>query len=225
MSKYKAILLDLDATIFDFDKAEIYSLSKMLESVGITPTNEILEEYHDINIKWWEKYERKEYTKQEILVNRFKELFDKYQKDVDCVKFNEDYLYHLGDVVFYIKDAFTFLERLKKEYKIYIVTNGVTNTQLRRINQTPLLDYVEKVYISDKIGFAKPDVRYYEYILKDANLSKEECLCVGDSLTSDMLGGINMGIDTCWFNQNHKTTNLNITYEINELLQFFDVVK
>ena len=225
MKKYKAILLDLDATIFDFDKAEIYSLSKMLESIGIMPTEKIIYEYHDINIKWWEKYERKEYTKQEILVNRFEELFKKYQKEVDCVKFNEDYLYHLADVVFYIDNALEFLERLKKEYKIYIVTNGVTNTQLRRINQTPLMNYVEKVYISDTIGYAKPDIRYYEYILKDASLSKKECLCIGDSLTSDMLGGINAGIDTCWFNPSHKTTTLSITYEIDKLLDFFKVVK
>lgn len=219
---YKAILLDIDQTILDFNKAEVYAITKLLKSFGVTPTDDMIIKYHELDICWWQKYEKGLVTKEELLVNRFKEYFALY--GIKCNDFslaNKEYLYSLGDVVYYIDDAYLFVKELSKKYDIYVITNGVTATQNRRLNKTNLLPFFKKVYISEQIGFAKPHKEFFNYVLDDIKMAKEDCLIIGDSLTSDMQGGINSNIDTCWFNPENKIDTLGVKYQINTLMEFF----
>lgn len=219
---YKAILLDIDQTILDFNKAEKYAITKLLKSFGVEINEEMIRVYHELDIAWWQKYEKGIVTKEELLVNRFKEYFALYNIECDDFeKANDDYLYSLGDEIFYIDDACLFVEELSKKYDIYVITNGVTATQNRRLGKTDLLKYFDKVYISEQIGFAKPQKEFFNYVLKDNSLNTSDCLVIGDSLTSDMLGGKNSNIDTCWFNPDNKVDTLGVKYQIHTLMDFF----
>ena len=223
--KYKAILLDIDNTILNFDKAERYAIIKTFTELGINVTEEEIKRYHEVDLKWWKKFEAHEVSKEDLLRNRFIEFFEPYHITFDVDKLNKDYLYALGDNIYYMDNAVEFVNKLSESYKIYIITNGVYKTQTRRLSKTVFKDKFTKVYISETLGLKKPDKEYFDYVLNVAGLKNTEALIVGDSLSSDIQGGINSGIDTCWYNPDKKNSLVKANYEIHDLLELFDILK
>lgn len=214
---YKAVFLDIDDTILDFDLAEKYSISIILKNNLIEPTEELIKLYHDIDLSWWKKYELGTITKSELLQNRFKEFFDLLAKEVDIDKTNKEYLYHLGDKIFYIEKAQDLLKYLGKKYDVYFCTNGVYNTQMRRINLLEDKHLIKNIYISEQLNLKKPDKEFFDYCLKDNNLSPNEVIIIGDSQSSDIQGGINSNIDTIWFNPHNQESKVHSKYIVNSL--------
>ena len=219
--KYKAILLDIDNTILNFDEAERYAIKLNFSALGLDVTEEEIKRYHEVDLKWWKKFEAHEVSKEDLLRNRFIEFFEPYNISFDVDKLNKDYLYALGDNIYYMPNAVEFVNRLSEKYDIYIITNGVYKTQTRRLSKTVFKDKFKKVYISETLGLKKPDKEYFDYVLKDASLLPSEALIIGDSLSSDIQGGINSNIDTCWYNPSGLEAKIKPTYEIKDLLDFF----
>ncbi len=215
------IFIDLDDTILDFKKAEAVALKKALKDFNIDANEEIVSLYSLINDKMWKKLEKGENTRQEITVMRFSELLNAINSSCDAEKLNETYKHYLGMGHFFMADAEIFLENLKGN-RLFIVSNGTTSVQQGRVKSAGLERYFEKMFFSEDVGFDKPDVRFFEKVFAEIDgFSKEDAIIIGDSLTSDISGGKNAGLTTCWFNPNNKEGDAD--YIISSLMGFFEL--
>lgn len=226
MSKYKIILLDIDDTILDFKKCEVNAITKTICNYGISATEELTNRYSEINQSLWKAFERKEITKPELLTKRFEMFFNPLGVYENSEEINKVYLDYLSNETFLIPGAIELLEALK-EYKVYVVTNAVARVQNSRLSKAGLYDYFDDVFVSELIGYQKPDVRFYNDIYKlIGSPRKEDIIVLGDSLSSDIQGGINFGVDTCWFNPHHKKSDsIKANYEIDNLLDFLKIIE
>lgn len=226
---YKYLLWDVDGTVLDFLASETYAIRTLFKKYGIGEcTDDMLKLYSGINAKYWQMLERKEQTKPEVLVGRFREFFDKIGADISVAEdFNKDYQLTLGDHIEFVKNAKEMLLAEKGKYTIVAVTNGTKVAQEKKLRLSGLDKIFDAIFISEDVGVEKPNIEYFNYVFEKLGImDKSEVLLIGDSLTSDMKGGKLAGIDTCWFNPHHKTNNLGIdvTYEIDDLGAVADII-
>ena len=219
---FEYLFLDLDDTILDFQKAEHVALSKTLESFGLNPTQEVLTRYNKINKAHWEALERKEMTRDQVLLGRFQMLFREFSVDADPEKVARSYEHNLGIGHWFLPGAEEAVTALSKKYKLYLDSNGTASVQKGRMTSANLYRFFEKVFVSQEIGANKPSTEYFERCFAQIpGFDKAKAIIVGDSLTSDILGGQNAGIATCWVNPNHKERrpDIRVDYEIEALSQ------
>ena len=226
----KTILWDIDDTLLDFKKAENNSLKNTFRHFGLGEcSDEMVFEYSKINQHHWEELEKGNVTKDEVLKNRFTDFFKLMNiTGVDEVEFCEYYENGLADKIFFIDGAVEVLKALSSEYKQYAVTNGAKNIQQARLRKSELDAILDGAFISDSVGFEKPSAEFFNVVLENIEpCCKDEIIIIGDSLTSDMLGGNNAGIITCWHNPYSKknTKGVSIAYEIKSLSDIFEVLK
>lgn len=225
----KILLWDIDGTILNFEKAEEAAIRKGFEenNLGVC-TDQMLADYKQINKGYWEALERGEMTKEQILIGRFVEFFTKYNLDTSKADiFNKGYQVDLGDTICFNDDAYDLLVQLNKKYKQYAVTNGTAVAQHRKIDRSGIGEILEKCFISEEVGYEKPSEKFFEAVFEEikkneaVTVKRDEILIIGDSLTSDIKGGNNCGIKTCWYNPNHagNESELRIDYEIDNLQQ------
>lgn len=224
--RYRYLLWDVDGTILDFLASEAFAVRSLFEKYDLGPcTDEMLEEYSAINVKHWQMLERGEMTKPEMLVNRFREFFSNHGLDASVAEaFNADYQPALGDHCVFVQHAWEVLQEQKASgaFVLAAVTNGTKIAQTKKLRVTELDQVFDGVFISEDMGFEKPAAEYFDRVCDALGVAdRSECLIIGDSLTSDMRGGFNAGIDTCWFNPKKKPApqDFPITYEIDSLLQ------
>ena len=214
------LFLDLDDTILDFHKAERLALGRTFRSFGLEPTEEVLTRYHLINKAHWERLERKELTREEVLVGRFAALFQEFGLQVDpeaCARGYEDNL-SIGH--YFLPGAYEAVESLSKKYKLYLASNGTAKVQAGRLNSANISHYFQKIFVSQEIGANKPDTLYFQRCFAEIpGFDVTKAMMVGDSLTSDILGGIQAGMKTCWVNPLGKIApeNIHPDYEIKAL--------
>lgn len=224
---YKVLLIDLDDTLLDFQKSEEYAIRKTMETLKINPTDELVNVYKQINQKYWKMFERKEITRDDLLKARFKEFCELLNlQNEDYAIINDTYFNNLSTMPFEIEGAYDFLEKLSQYYDIYVITNGVKKVQEKRLSLVNIGKFFKKIYISEEIGYHKPQLEYFNYVLNDLHITnKNEVLIIGDSLSSDIQGGINSNIDTMWYNPKNKKTDVKYTYMINNYDDFFIIIK
>ena len=216
------VFLDLDDTILDFHKAERIALSKTICDFGVEPTEEVLGRYHVIN-KWhWEQLEQGKLTREEVLQNRFGVLFSELGVAADKEACARAYEKNLSVGHFFLPGAEEAVEALSKKYRLYLASNGTASVQHGRMTSANLYRFFERVFVSQEIGHNKPSKAYFDGCFAQIpGFSPEKAIIVGDSLTSDILGGINAGIATCWVNPQKKPGREDIRpdYEIESLSQ------
>ena len=220
LNKYKYLLFDIDDTLLSFYKAERKALSLALNKYNIKANDKILNHYHKVNIKYWEMVERNIITRNECLIKRFEEFLPLYNIKESPSRFEDVYRYYLNKQHYVIKDARKVLDILSKKYEIYSITNGVYKTQVQRIHKVGFDKYFIKSFISEKIGFNKPNINYMNHIINSiVNFDIKKALIIGDSLTSDIKLGINSNIETCHFNifRKDNKSNIKATFTINYL--------
>lgn len=216
------LFLDMDDTILDFHKAEAVALRNTLKQFGVEPTDEVCALYSQINKGWWERLERKEVTRQQLQVGRFADLFDQLGVVADAVACAPCYMKNLGIGHYFLPGAEEAVAALSKKYRLYLASNGELNTQKSRIASADIAQYFEKIFISGEIGVDKPDKRFFEGCFDQIpDFDPKRALMVGDSLTSDIQGGKNAGIPTCWVNPAHKPARPDIQpdYQIESITQ------
>ncbi len=216
------LFLDLDDTILDFHKAEGIAFRKTLNDFGLEPTESIADRYAVINLEYWQRLERKELTREEVVVGRFAQLFSEYGISVDPVAVARTYEDYLSVGHYFLPGALETVQKLSKEYKLYLVSNGTAKVQAGRLASANISQYFEKIFVSDLIGVNKPDKLYYDRCTGEIpGYDREKALMVGDSLTSDIQGGINAGIRTVWINPEHKPHPAHIVpdYQLESLSQ------
>lgn len=218
----KAVLLDLDDTILDFHKAEHRALSNTLMQLGVTADEEMLEHYSAVNRRHWELLEEGKITRKQLLVQRFEVFFEEIGLDASAQVAKAIYEKELGTGHFFLPGAKELLEQLRGVYALYLMSNGTARVQRGRIESAGIAPYFQKIFISEKIGYNKPRREFFECCFKEMPpYAKEEMIIIGDSLTSDILGGINAGIHTCWFHpkQEQVRTDILPEYEVKSLAE------
>ena len=194
------VFFDLDNTIFDFNKAEHIALTKTLEELGIPPTEDTCARYSVINLAQWKLLEKGVITRSEVKLRRFRFLFEELGVTASPEEAAAKYEGFLGIGHYFIDGAEELLQTLQGTYRLYLVTNGTAAVQKGRLASADLQKYFENIFISEEIGFNKPDIRYFESCFsRIPSFSRESSVIVGDSLTSDIQGGMNAGIRTVWF--------------------------
>lgn len=214
------LFLDLDDTILDFQKAERLALGKTLESFGLPPTDTVLARYHQINREHWERLERKELTREQVLVGRFAALFQEMGLSADAEKVARAYEENLSQGHYFLPGAEEALKSLSQTYKLYLASNGTAKVQAGRLKSAGIIPYFQEIFVSEEMGYNKPDPAYFDACFaRIPGFRKDRAMMVGDSLTSDILGGIQAGIATCWVNPHHKTGEIHPDYEIESITQ------
>lgn len=202
--KYTTVLFDADNTLLDFDKDENCALRKTMELYGVPVTEENIKAYVEINQGMWKAIERGELTKPELKRTRFKKFFEaiNFRCDTNPFEVNEKYLSLLGEGGNTLEGAVELCRELKeKGYDLYIVTNGVANTQKKRLTKSGLIPLFTDIFVSETVGHQKPKKEYFDYVLshiKEKDIDK--IILVGDSLTSDIKGAMNVGLKSVWLN-------------------------
>ena len=219
---YEILLLDLDDTILDFKKAERIAISKTIGDFGVEPTEEVLHRYHVIN-KWhWEQLELGKLTRAEVLENRFGMLFAELGVTADKTACARAYEKNLSVGHYFLPGAEEAVEYLSKHYRLFLVSNGTASVQKGRMTSANLYRFFEKVFVSQEIGHNKPAKAYFDAVAAQIpDYDPAKAIIVGDSLSSDIKGGINAGIATCWVNPTHAPGRADIPadYEIESLHQ------
>ena len=229
MSKYKYLLWDIDGTILNFEKAEKRAIRTLFEKFNLGEcTDEMLSHYIEINKKYWKLLECGKMKKERILVERFEEFFEKEGIRTDVAsEFNKAYQLALGDTVVFNDDALDIIKAQKKNYQIIIVTNGTAIAQKKKLERSGLDKIADNIFISEEVGYEKPSIHFFERVIAKAGIDDvSQAVIIGDSLTSDIQGGVNAGIDTCWYNpkEDVNDTNLNPTYMIKNLHELCEIV-
>ena len=226
---YKFLLFDLDHTLLDFDAAEDVALSQLLNEEGVEDIQAYKDYYVPMNRTLWKDLELKKITKQELVNTRFSKMFSHFGIEKDGVYLAERYQFYLAQQGQVFSGAMELLDSLiDRGYELYAATNGITTIQTGRMAQSGLASYFNQVFISEQLQTQKPDALFYEKIGQQiAGFSKEKTLMIGDSLTADIQGGNNAGIDTIWYNPHHleNYTQAQPTYEVDSyqaLLELLD---
>ena len=216
------LFVDLDDTILDFKKAEHVAVKKTLAAFGIEPTDAVCSRYSRINQMHWEALERGEMTREQVLVGRFAALFGEYDVDADAARCARQYAQNLAIGHYFLPGAEEAVRDLSKKYKLYLASNGTAKVQWSRLESAGIDKYFEAIFISQEIGVNKPAAEYFERCFAQiSGFDKSRTMMVGDSLSSDILGGKNAGVATCWVNPTHKPAKPDLCpdYEIESLSQ------
>ena len=216
------LLLDLDDTILDFHKAERLAIAKTFSDFGVEPTETGLHRNHLINRSCWERLETGEWTREQVLVNRFSLLFDEVGVEADATACARAYEKNLSIGHYFLPGALEAVQTLSGKYRLFLVSNGTASVQKGRMTSANLYPYFEKVFVSQEVGYNKPAREYFEKVFDQIpGFDPKKAIIVGDSLTSDILGGINAGIATCWVNPSHlpKRADIPADYEIEGIYQ------
>lgn len=198
--RYDTILFDADGTLLDFHRSEKEAVREALLMSGIDATEEQIKVYSEINDSLWKMLERGEIERSVLLYRRFELFCDRYGYTADAKKIAEDYMHTLSTKAYLIDGVVQMLESLYGKVRMYIITNGVEFIQRGRYARTGIEKYFDGIFISEAMGVQKPSTKYFEYVADHVDgLDKARTLVVGDSLTSDIKGGNNFGVDTCWY--------------------------
>lgn len=200
------LLLDLDDTILDFKKAEHIAVQQVIRGAGVEPTDAVCTRYSQINQLHWQMMERGEITREQVLVDRFAMLFRELGKTADPVAVARSYEKLLGVGHYYLPGAEqTLKQELFGKYRLFLVSNGTASVQHSRLESAGLYPYFEQVFVSEELGSHKPEPAFFDACFaKIPDFDRTQALMVGDSLTSDILGGIRSGLRTCWVNPQGK---------------------
>lgn len=226
----KVILWDIDGTLLDFKAAEREAISRCFARFGMGGcTGEQLARYSALNHSYWQRLERGEITRERLLVERFEEFFSQEGWDPSlAAQFNDQYQLELGETICFRDNSYGLIDRLRGQVKQYAVTNGTRIAQDRKLEKSGLIHLFDGVFISEVVGAEKPSPLFFDRVFEAIGpYNRGEVLIVGDSLTSDMRGGLNAGILTCWYNPAGQPVprDMELDYVIADLNQVTELLK
>lgn len=226
---YKYLLFDLDNTVLDFDLAEDIALTEFFKEQGVEDIAGYKAAYSPINKGLWHQLDLGEITREYLVENRFKKLFEHFGIEVDGKKLSKRYEEIIGQQGQHFDGAVELLDTLKeKGYKLYAATNGLTNIQTNRLNHSEITKYFDDIFISEQVGFQKPDIRFFEAVAASIpGFNKDEALMIGDNLFADIGGAQKFGIDTVWFNIKQKEKNCDVvaTYTVTDFTTLLYIIE
>lgn len=227
MKQYQYLLFDIDDTLLDFQATEKMSLQLLFEQEQLLLTQEIEQHYRSFNQSLWRSFEEGKITRDTLLNTRFATFLKEYGKVVDGAFMEKSYRSFLEQGHHLMDGALDLISRLADQYELYVVTNGVSKTQDRRLRDSGLHPLFKKVFVSEDTGFQKPMKEFFDYVFaRIPDFSPDKALIIGDSLLADMAGGKQAGMDTCWINPEKKPDDIHVmpTYEIRHLNELYKII-
>ena len=228
MAKYYCILFDADNTLLDFDAAERKALAETLAQYNIEPSNETVEKYRTINEGLWRQLEKGQIRREKLMNERFTRFLKEIGVSGSGAEMNRYYLNQLSTHPDLMPgNVLDVLHELAEVATMAIVTNGFDKVQSRRVKESGIAAFMEEVFVSERSDSEKPNRKIFDTALRTLGVeNREHVLVVGDSLSSDIQGGINAGLDTCWLNRNHVENpgQISPTYAIESLEQLYPIV-
>ena len=225
--KYSWLLFDADGTLFDYENAEAYALRKTFQDAGLTYETGHLDIYRPINSQIWRDFEKGLISAESVKADRFQQLFDAIGVETDAQSFSARYLKNLGDSAELIEGAESLIQTLHGRVGLMLITNGLKEVQWSRLAKSSFADCFAGMVISEEVGTAKPHPRIFDAAFaRMGGPRKEDVLLIGDSLTADIRGANDYGIDACWFNPTGRTpdADLHIRYEIRHLGELLTIL-
>jgi 2-haloacid dehalogenase len=223
---YHWLLFDADNTLFDYDQAEAAALANSFRQFGLNLDQATGAQYRTINARLWHDFELGHITQQDLRAERFRRLFTAVNLTIDAEAFSRAYLQNLSEAGHLLPGAEALVRQLAAKYHIGIITNGIADVQRPRLENSPIYEFVEAFVISEEVGAAKPDPAIFDAAFGlMGRPQKTAVLIIGDSLSSDMQGGLNYGIDTCWYNPAAKPTEMPVTYTIRRLEELHAILR
>ncbi len=225
----RAILWDVDGTLLDFAAAEKAAIQKLFGEFGLGEcTNDMVARYSAINDSYWKRLERGEITKREVLVGRYRDFFSEIGVDPALAEpFNAKFQLALGDTVVYRDNSLNIVKGLHGKVLQYVVSNGTIIAQTKKLERSQLGRWMDGIFLSEELGAEKPNPAFFDRVFAALpDVPKSDMLIVGDSLTSDMKGGIVAGIPTCWYNPFRlpRPADMAIDFEIQDLHQIYELL-
>ena len=197
-------LLDADETILDFLRSSRESLDYAMQTLGLACGPDVFSLYKSVNDGVWKEYEQGKLTKKQLMQVRFVRFLERLGLQADAEKLNAVYFEKLSHTGYLLDGAGDFLKELKARGRVFLITNGTPAAQYGRLESLGLRGFFDGIFISDEIGYAKPDRRFFAYVLEKSAVGKEECVVIGDSLSSDIAGAAGAGILSVWYNPSGK---------------------
>ena len=225
LNRYKYLLFDLDDTLLNFQQAQELAFKKLLEDENIEYSYKLFEQYEKINKALWRRFEKGELANTEVTRQRFIQFFELFNKSVDGRETDIRFRSYLAEGNQLFEGIVDMLDRLRKTHKLYVASNGIGVTQHTRLKNNDLNKYFEKIFISEELGSKKPDREFFEKIFVEVGVeNKGEVLMIGDTLTSDILGANNIGIDSCLVDiHNVEHSEIIPTYKINKTIDILEL--
>ena len=227
LKPYQTLFFDVDDTLLDFRAAEHAALRSLFEEQQIPLTADIEADYKRINQGLWKSFEEGKADRDEVVNTRFSLLFKEYGQEVDGSLLERQYRSYLEEGHQLVSGALELITDLQQHYDLYIVTNGVSKTQDKRLRHSGLHPLFQGVFVSEDTGFQKPMKEYFDHVFaRIPDFSAEQGLIIGDSLRADIKGGQLAGLDTCWFNPEGKPNDTGIvpTYQIRRLDELYRIL-
>lgn len=203
MSKYKYLLFDADNTLLDFNTCEKHAFAETFVGFNLPFNDEIYGLYHVINDSIWKELEKGQIERDALKFERFRRLFEKIGiENIDCRELAKTYEKNLSEQYFEFEGAYELISELSEKYDLYIITNGTTCVQENRFKKSRLTPMLKNVFISEKMGVAKPDVEFFNKVFEFVgDFDRSKYLVIGDSLSSDIQGAVNSDLDCIWLNR------------------------
>ncbi|MEE1503985.1 MAG: YjjG family noncanonical pyrimidine nucleotidase [Acutalibacteraceae bacterium] len=220
MTKKKIVLLDLDNTLIDFNECARHSIINSFKKHGFTYSDDVFKTFITENVKIWKRLERGEITKADLRADRWNIILGKLGIDYDGTIIEEEFENGVAQGAYAVEGAYELLDYLYPKYELYIVSNGFRFVQESRLKIGDFRKYFKDIFLSEDIGVQKPAKEFFDYCFKKLEIPpKEDVILIGDSLSADIIGGLNYGIDCIWFNKNGDELSENIkpTYIVNKL--------
>ena len=225
--KYEFLLFDADHTLFDFNKSEYLALKGALDELELPYDKDCFERYSVINIGYWKMLERGEIDKKSLMLARFVDFAREYGFEEHASELADLYMENLANESHLFDGALELISSLAGRYRLFIITNGVKSTQDGRFSTSPITKYFENIFISEIIGAEKPSREFFSAVESSiVGYNRDRALVIGDSLSSDIKGALNAGIDCVWFNPSEKKVpdGWNITYNVKDYSEILDLL-
>lgn len=232
--KYDILLWDVDDTLLDFGYSERWAIQHCFEQFGINISEKWIDRYSEINQSYWKRLEKGEVSKQEVMIERFRDLFREMEAErnealnIDIESFAPIYPKALGKVYKYRDDSFELCSKLKNTCKQYLITNGFAEVQMSKLKLAGFDTLMDGIFISEKMQAVKPQKEFFDKCFAAiSDFDKKRVLVIGDSLTSDMKGAANAGVTSCWYNPNEKELEGDVRpdYTIKNLWELLEILK
>lgn len=227
MIRFPYLLFDADNTLFDFDRANRNAFHQVCVTCDLPESEENFRLYEGCNGALWQAFDRGECTKEFLVIERFRRFLASLGMERDPERCNEIHLSTLGQSTLLLPYAEEVCRTLSRDHKLYLVTNAVASVQKSRLSRSPLAPYITAAFISEEAGASKPSPEYFDYVFSRIDgITRENCLLIGDSLSSDILGANNAGLPCCWYNPKGvlRPDGLRIEYEIKDLRELYSIV-
>ena len=227
MGRYPILLLDADNTLFDFNAGNRRAFSEVCRVCRLPDSDQLFHAYEKINDELWGAFDRGECSKDFLVVERFRRYLQRFGLQADPVQCNDIHLESLKTNTALMPHALEVCRTLVQSHRLYIVTNAVAAVQRSRLAGSAIAPYITGAFISEEAGASKPSAAYFDYVFSRIDgITRENCLLVGDSLSSDIRGANNYGLPCCWYNPKEaaRPEDLRIDYEIRDLRQLYDLV-